>query len=338
MMDPDIISDNKKSIQLSRDLSGMQEIYDLYQEYKKAHQQKQDAQDMIDTEQDTDMLDMAKEQLKESEATIEILDKKIKVALLPKDPNDDKNIYLEIRPAAGGDEAGLFAAELLRMYLGYAMKKWWKAEIVEEQLSDIGGVKFVMVKISWNSVYSIMKFESWVHRVQRIPTTESQGRVHTSTVTVAIMPEAENVEFTIDPKDVEMDVYAWSSSWGQNANKNQTWVRLRHIPSGLIVDIWDSKSQLHNKDKAWSVLKSRLYQIELEKKTAETKSLRGDQIGSGDRSEKIRTYNYPQDRVTDHRIHQSWSNLPVFLTWEIDDMINALVLENQTRLLEESMK
>ena len=338
MMDPDIISDNKKSIQLSKELSGMQEIYDLYQDYKKAHQQKQEAQEMIDTEKDSEMLEMAKDQLKESDTLIQELNKKIKVALLPKDPNDDKNIYLEIRPAAGGDEAGLFAAELLKMYLGYATKKWWKPEIVEEQLSDIGGIKFVMVKISGNSVYSIMKFESWVHRVQRIPATESQGRVHTSTVTVAIMPEAEDVDFVIDPKEVEMDTYAASSSGGQNANKNQTWVRLRHIPSWLIVNIWDSKSQLQNKDKAWSVLKARLYQIEMDKKTAETKALRGDQIGNGDRSEKIRTYNYPQDRITDHRIHQSWSNIPVFMTGEIQDMIDALILENQTRLLEESMK
>jgi len=338
MMDPEIISDNKKSIQLSKEISSLQEIYDLIQTYKQANQQKKEAQEMIDTEKDTEMIDMAKEQLKESETIIEDLDQKIKVALLPKDPNDDKNIYLEIRPAAGGDEAGLFAAELLRMYLGYATKKWRKAEIVEEQLSDIGGIKFVMVKVSWNSVYSIMKFESGVHRVQRIPATESQGRVHTSTVTVAIMPEAEDIDFKIDPKDVEMDTYAASSSGGQNANKNQTWVRLRHIPSWLIVNIWDSKSQLQNKDKAWSVLKARLYQIEIDKKTAETKSLRGDQIGNGDRSEKIRTYNYPQDRITDHRIHQSRSNLSVFMTWEIDDMINALVLENQWRLLQESMK
>ncbi len=338
MMDSDVISDNKKSIQLNKELSGMQEIYDLYQEYKKAHQQKQEAQEMIDTEQDTEMIDMAKEQLKESESMIDDLDKKIKVALLPKDPNDDKNIFLEIRPAAGGDEAGLFAAELLRMYLGYSTKKWWKPEIVEQQVSDVGWIKFVMVKISGNSVYSIMKFESGVHRVQRIPTTESQGRVHTSTVTVAIMPEAEDLDFHVDPKDVEMDTYAWSSAWGQNANKNQTGVRLRHLPSGLIVDIWDSKSQRANKEKAWSVLTSRLYQIEVDKKNAEQKSLRGDQIWTWDRSEKIRTYNYPQDRITDHRIHQSWSNLPVFLTGEIDDMINALVLENQTRLLEASMK
>ena len=337
-MDPEIISDTKRSIQINKDISAMQHIYDLYQEYKKAHQQKKEAQEMIDTEKDVEIIEMAKEQLKESESLIHDLDQQIKIALLPKDPNDEKNIFLEIRPAAGGDEAGLFATELLRMYLGYATKKWWKSEIVEEQLSDIWGIKFVMVKISGNSVYSIMKFESWVHRVQRIPETESQGRVHTSTVTVAIMPEAENVEFFIDPKDVEMDTYAASSSGGQNANKNQTWVRLRHLPTGMIVNIWDSKSQLQNKDKARSVLKARLYQIELDRKQAETKTLRGDQIGNGDRSEKIRTYNYPQDRITDHRIHQSWSNIPVFMTGEIQDMIDALILENQTRLLQESMK
>lgn len=337
-MDADVISDNKKSIAINKEISSLQDIYDLIQEYKQADKQHKDAQEMIDWETDHELIEMAKEQLKESEQTLEDLDQKIKIELLPKDPNDDKNIFLEIRPAAGGDEAWLFAAELLKMYLGYAMKKWWKTEIVEEQLSDIGGVKFVMVKISGNNVYSIMKFESWVHRVQRIPDTESQGRVHTSTVTVAIMPEVEDIDFQVDPKEVEMDTYAGSSAWGQNANKNQTWVRLRHLPSGLIVDIWDSKSQLANKEKAWSVLKARLYQIELDKKQAEQKTLRWDQIGSGDRSEKIRTYNYPQDRVTDHRIHQSWSNLPGILTGQIDDMINALVLENQTRLLQESMK
>jgi len=337
-MDAEIISDQKRSIAINKEISSLQNIYDLIQSYKHADQQHKEAQEMIDTEKDHEIIDMAKEQLKDSEHILEDLDHKIKIELLPKDPNDDKNIFLEIRPAAGGDEAWLFAAELLKMYLGYATKQWWRPEIVEEQLSDIGGVKFVMVKISGKSVYSIMKFESGVHRVQRIPATESQGRVHTSTVTVAIMPEAEDIDFKVDPKDVEMDTYAWSSAWGQNANKNQTGVRLRHLPSGLIVDIGDSKSQLANKEKAWSVLTSRLYQIEVDKKNAEQKSIRGDQIWTWDRSEKIRTYNFPQDRVTDHRIHQSWSNLPVFLTWEIDDMINALVLENQTRLLEESMK
>ncbi len=337
-MDPEIISDQKKSIIINKEISNLQDIFDLIQSYKKYNEQVKWAKEIINNESDAEMIEMAKEELKEADAQLAILEQKIKIELLPKDPNDDKNIFLEIRPAAGGDEAGLFAAELLKMYLGYATKKWRKAEIVEEQLSDIGWIKFVMVKISGNKVYSIMKFESGVHRVQRIPETESQGRVHTSTVTVAIMPEAEDIDFVIDPKDVEMDTYAASSSGGQNANKNQTGVRLRHLPSGLIVNIWDSKSQLQNKDKARSVLKARLYQIELDKKTAETKTLRGDQIGNGDRSEKIRTYNFPQDRITDHRIHQSWSNIPVFMTGEIQDMIDALVMENQTRLLAESMK
>ena len=337
-MDPEIISDQKRSILINKEISSMQELYDLTQEYKKYESQITGAKEIIADGSDPEMTDMAKEELKEWEAKIELLDQKIKLALLPQDPNDDKDVFLEIRPAAGGDEAWLFGAELLRMYLWYAARKWWKAEILEEQLSDLGGVKFVMLKISWTKVYAMMKFESWVHRVQRIPATESQWRVHTSTVTVAIMPEAEDVDLKIDPKDVEMDTYAGSSSWWQNANKNQTGVRLRHLPSGLIVNIWDSKSQLQNKDKAWSVLKARLYQIELDKKTAETKSIRWDQIWWWDRSEKIRTYNFPQDRITDHRIHQSWSNLPVFMTGDIDDMIQTLVIENQTRLLEESMK
>lgn len=337
-MDPEIISDNQKSIQINKELSSLQDLYDLTQEYKKYESQVRWAKEIIADGSDAEMVDMAKEELKEWEHHLEELDKQIKIALLPQDPNDDKDVFLEIRPAAGGDEAWLFGAELLRMYLGYAAKKWRKAEIMEEQLSDIGGVKFVMLKISGTKVYAMMKFESGVHRVQRIPATESQWRVHTSTVTVAIMPEAEDVDLKIDPKDVEMDTYAGSSSGGQNANKNQTGVRLRHLPSGLIVNIWDSKSQLQNKDKARSVLKARLYQIELDKKIAETKSIRWDQIGGGDRSEKIRTYNFPQDRITDHRIHQSWSNLPVFMTGDIDDMIQTLVIENQTRLLEESTK
>jgi peptide chain release factor 1 len=337
-MNPEIISDTKKSIAINKEISSLQDIYDLIQTYRKYDEQVKGAKELLNNENDVEMVEMAKEELKEGEIQLETLEQKIKIELLPKDPNDDKNIFLEIRPAAGGDEAGLFATELLKMYLGYAVKKWRKTEIVEEQLSDIGGIKFVMVKISGSSVYSIMKFESGVHRVQRIPATESQWRVHTSTVTVAIMPEAEDIDFHINPQDVEIDTYAWSTAGGQNANKNQTGVRLRHIPSWVIVNIQDSKSQMHNKEKAWSILKARLYQVELDKKNAETKTLRGDQIGNGDRSEKIRTYNFPQDRVTDHRIHQSWSNLPVFMTGDIQDMIDALIMENQSRLLAESMK
>jgi peptide chain release factor 1 len=248
---------------------------------------------------------------------------------LPKDPNDDKNIFLEIRPAAWWDEAWLFAMELCRAYLNYANTQWRKTEIIDQQISEAWGLKIMIIKISGEMVYSKLKFESWVHRVQRIPATESNGRVHTSTITVAIMPEVEDVDFHINPADVVMDTYAASSAWWQNANKNQTWVRLHHKPTWLIVTIWDSKSQMHNKDKAWSVLRSRLYQIESDRKQAEVRDARGSQIGNWDRSEKIRTYNFPQDRITDHRIKQSWSNLPWIMMWEFENIISTLIIHAQ---------
>ena len=335
---PEVIADPKESIRINKEISNMQERYDLAKEYITLWNQLEEAKEILNTESDEEMLEIAKEQKKDSEEKLVEVENKLKIALLPQDPNDDKNIFLEIRPAAWWDEAALFGAELLKMYLAYAQKKWWKPEIVEEQLTDIWGVKFVMVKICWDKVYSLMKFESGVHRVQRIPETESQWRVHTSTVTVAIMPEVDDVSIYIDPKDVTMDTYAASSSWWQNANKNQTWIRLHHIPTWIIVDIWDSKSQIKNKEKAFEVLKSRLYQIELDKQQKEQKELRWNQIWTWDRSEKIRTYNFPQDRITDHRIHKSWSNIPVILAWELDDVLNSLVVENQAMLLEKVEK
>lgn len=331
---PEVIGNQKESVRINREISNMQEKYDLAKQYLNYWWQLEEARHILDTESDDDMIEIAKDQKKDSEIKVEELEWKIKIALLPSDPNDDKNIFLEIRPAAGWDESALFWAELLRMYLAFAQKKWRKPEIVEEQLTDIWGVKFVMVKVCGEKVYSIMKFESGVHRVQRIPDTESQWRVHTSTVTVAIMPEVDDVSIQIDPKDVSMDTYAGSSSGGQNANKNQTGVRLHHKPSWLIVDIGDSKSQIKNKEKAWEVLKSRLYQIELDKHQKEQKEIRWNQIWSGDRSEKIRTYNFPQDRITDHRIKKSWSNIPVILSWELDDILETMVVENQNILLE----
>ena len=335
---PEVIADPKESIKINKEISNMQERYDLAKEYTTLWNQLEEAKEILNTESDEEMLEIAKEQIKESEEKLAEVESKLKIALLPQDPNDDKNIFLEIRPAAWWDEAALFGAELLKMYLAFAQKKWWKPEIVEEQLTDIWWVKFVMVKISWDKVYSLMKFESGVHRVQRIPETESQWRVHTSTVTVAIMPEVDDVSIYIDPKDVTMDTYAASSSWWQNANKNQTWIRLHHIPTGIIVDIGDSKSQIKNKEKAFEVLKSRLYQIELDKQQKEQKELRWNQIWTWDRSEKIRTYNFPQDRITDHRIHKSWSNIPVILAGELDDVLNSLVVENQAMLLEKVEK
>jgi len=335
---PEILWNQKESIRINKEIASMQERYDLAKQYIEYWNQLEEAKEILNTETDDEMLEIAKEQKKDSEEKLVETENQLKIALLPQDPNDDKNIFLEIRPAAWWDEPALFGAELLKMYLAFAQKKWWKPEIVEEQLTDIGGVKFVMVKISWDKVYSLMKFESGVHRVQRIPETESQWRVHTSTVTVAIMPEVDDVSIYIDPKDVVMDTYAASSSWWQNANKNQTWIRLHHIPTGLIVDIWDSKSQIKNKEKAFEVLKSRLYQIELDKQQKEQKELRWNQIWSGDRSEKIRTYNFPQDRITDHRIHKSWSNIPVILAGDLDDILNSLVVENQAILLEKVEK
>jgi len=331
---PELATDVQKAIQINKELRNIEESYFLAKEYAKYTKQLEESKEILAAETDQDMLEMAREEKTQAEEKLADLEIKIKIALLPQDPNDDKNIFLEIRPAAGGDEAGLFGTQLLRMYMTFAQKKWRKPEIVEEQMSDIWGVKFVMVRISWDKVYSLMKFESGVHRVQRIPDTESQWRVHTSTVTVAIMPEVADVEVQIEPKDIVMDTYAASSSGGQNANKNQTWVRIHHKPTGIIVNIGDSKSQLQNKEKAFQILKSKLYQAEMDKQQQAQKELRGNQIGSGDRSEKIRTYNFPQDRITDHRIKHSWSNIPVVLAWEIDDILDTLVLENQTKLLE----
>jgi len=334
LMDPKVASNVKESIRINKELIWIKTGYNLACEYKKFDNQLQEAKIIMEEETDKDVLDMAKEQKKESEDAIEQLEEKIKIALLPKDPNDDKNIFLEIRPAAWGDEAWLFATELLRMYLWFSQNMWRKSEIIEEQLSDIGGIKSVTVKIAWDQVYSVMKFESWVHRVQRIPDTESQWRVHTSTITVAIMPEVEDVSVDLNPADVIIDTYAASSAWGQNANKNQTWVRLHHKPTGIMVTIWDSKSQLQNKEKAFQILKAKLYQIEIDKQQKEQKEIRWNQIGTWDRSEKIRTYNFPQDRITDHRIKKSWSNIPDVLSGNLKGIIQEIIIENQTKLLE----
>jgi peptide chain release factor 1 len=336
LYDPVILSDLDQSTQINKKIMSMQELYDTYQQYQKLYHEQQEAKQILDTETDQDLKNMAQEQYDIANQSIPLLEQKLKFLMLPKDPNDDKNIFLEIRPAAWWDESWLFGSELLKMYMMYAQNKWRKTELIEHTLNDVWWLKFAMVKINGYQVYSIMKYESGVHRVQRIPTTETNGRVHTSTITVAIMPEAEEVDFHIDPKEVEMDTYAASSAWGQNANKNQTGVRLRHIPTGMMVNIWDSKSQMANKEKAWAVLRARLYQIEQDKKQAETKDLRGNQIGTGERSEKIRTYNYPQDRVTDHRIHHSRSNLPSIMMWNIDHIIGDVIVYFQSEQLKAS--
>lgn len=336
MYQPEVASDIAESKRINMELSSLKDAYELYKKMKVAHDQEVEARELLELWDDDEIIELAKSQLDEATSLMESYTQEAKIVLLPKDPNDQRNIYLEIRQAAGGDEAWLFASELLRMYLRYAEVQWWKPEIIEHESSGIGGLKFAMLKIKWESVFSKMKFESGVHRVQRIPDTESQWRIHTSTITVAVMPEVDDVAVDLDTNDVEMDTFAASSSWGQHANKNQTWVRLHHRPTGIIVMWTDSKSQLQNKENAWKMLKAKLFQLEIDKQIKEQKDKRFDQIGTWDRSEKIRTYNYPQDRVTDHRIKQSWSNIPWILDGQIDDIVNAVVVENQAKLLEQA--
>lgn len=333
---PEVSCDINKARKINQELSWLKEVYELYKIVKKRSDQLAEGKELLEMDDDPEIIDLAKAQIAEAEENLDWMKEKIQIALLPKDPNDTKNIFLEIRPAAWWDESWLFAAELLRMYLRYAEIEWWKAEIIEHQTTWIWGLKFAMVKIAWEKVYSKLKFESWVHRVQRIPDTESQWRIHTSTVTVAAMPEVDDVEVTVDPNDVEMDTFAASSSWWQHANKNQTWVRLHHKPSWLIVMGTDSKSQLQNKENARKMLKVRLYQLEIDKQIKEQKDKRFDQIGTGDRSEKIRTYNFPQDRITDHRIKQSRPNIPGVLDGNIKDIVNEVVTQNQMILLEQA--
>ena len=338
LYDPEISSDVQKTIKISKEINSLEEVYNLYIAWKKVENEIKEAKDIILNETDTEVIQMAKDQLEEANSNKNNLEAKLKIALLPKDENDDKNIYMEIRPAAGWDESALFAEEMMRMYMRYAENMWWKPSIEELQENDVGWIKFAMLKVAWDKVYSKLKYESWVHRVQRIPKTESCGRVHTSTVTVAVMPEVEEVvDYELDMKDIEMDIF-WASSCGwQNANRNKTWIRLHHKPTWMIVSIWDSKSQIHNKEKAFNVLKARLLQIEKDKQADQERKKRLYQVWTWDRSEKIRTYNFPQDRVTDHRIKQSYPNIPAILDWEIDHIIHDLIVADQAMLMEESM-
>lgn len=333
LYDPEISSDPQKAMEIWKELSSIEEVYTLYQEYKKDKSQIDEAKEILKNEKDKEMLELAKIELEEAEEKIEIIQKKLKIVLLPKDPNDDKNIFIEIRPAAWWDEAWLFAWEIMRMYMRYAEIKWRDTKIMEHQVNWIWWLKFALIKIKWYKIYSKMKFESWVHRVQRIPETESIWRVHTSTVTVAVLPEVTDVNIEIKNEDIEMDTFAASSAGWQHANKNQTWIRLHHKPTWIIVTWTDSRSQLQNKENAMKILKLKIYQIELEKQQKEQKDNRVNQIWTWDRSEKIRTYNFPQDRVTDHRIKKSWSNLPWIMNWEIDPIIESMFIENQAMLL-----
>ncbi len=330
---PDCMSDQNRYMKLMKEQSELSPIVEKYNEYKTACQGIEDSLKLIEEEKDEEMKELAKEELSECKSAKERCEQELKILMLPKDPNDERNVFVEIRGGAGGDEAALFAADLFKMYSKYAESNNWKVNIISLNESGIGGFKEIVFMIDGKGAYSKLKYESGVHRVQRIPTTESGGRIHTSTATVAIMPEVDDVEIYVDPNDCKIDVYRASGNGGQCVNTTDSAVRITHIPTGIVVTCQDEKSQLKNKDKAMKVLKSRIYEMELEKAESEQAEKRRSQIGTGDRSEKIRTYNFPQGRVTDHRIKFTSHRLDDILNGDINEIIQNIIAADQTAKL-----
>ncbi len=332
--DPEVIADQDLFRKLCKEHSDMTPIVEKYREYKTHQNTLDDAKAMLDDpDTEKDFKDMLQDEIKDAKENIERISEELKILLLPKDPNDDKNVIVEIRGGAGGDEAALFAGDLYRMYTMYAERMGYKTEILNLSEIGIGGIKEVSFVISGTGAYSRLKFESGVHRVQRVPETESGGRIHTSTVTVAVLPEAEEVDFDINPADLQIDTFRASGAGGQHINKTESAIRITHIPTGVIVECQDERSQHKNKDKAMKVLRSRLYEAELQKQQDAIAADRKSQVGTGDRSERIRTYNFPQGRVTDHRIGLTLYKLEAIMNGDLDEIIDALITTDQSEKL-----
>lgn len=333
LIDPQVIADRVKLVEYTKERSHLQEIVEKYLEYKKISTDLENNMDIISTTSDDDLRDMAKEELESLETSKKNLEEEIKLLLLPRDPNDDKDIILEIRAGTGGDEAALFAADLFRMYSRYAEKNNWKVEILSSSPIGLGGFKEIIAQIKGKKVYSKLKYESGAHRVQRVPETEASGRIHTSAATVVILPEADDIEININPADLLIDVYRAGGAGGQHVNTTDSAVRITHLPTGTVVTCQDERSQHKNKAKAMTVLKARIFEKMQSAADASRSSERKIMVGSGDRSERIRTYNFPQGRITDHRIGLTLYKLETFMNGEIDEMITALITHNQSELL-----
>ena len=333
LSDPSVISDNKLYSQLMREFKNMTPIIEKFREYKKAQESLNEAQEILNSSDDKDFREMAQSEYEESKEKISSCTEELKILLLPKDPNDDKNVIIEIRGGAGGEEASLFANSLYRMYTMYAESKGWKQEILNANPTELGGFKEISFSIEGSGAYSRLKYESGVHRVQRVPETESQGRIHTSTVTVAVLVEADEVELEINPADLSIDYFRASGAGGQHINKTESAVRITHIPTGIVVECQDERSQHKNKDKAMKVLRSRIYEGMLREQNEKIASERKMQVGTGDRSERIRTYNYPQGRFTDHRINLTIYRLEDLLNGNLDEVFDALATADQAEKL-----
>ncbi len=331
--DPDVINNQEEYRKLMKEFSDLEEIVQKFREYKKVTKEVEEARELLNDTLDKDFRDMVQSEFEEAQEKLEVIKKQLKVLIVPKDPNDDKNVIIEIRGGAGGEEAALFAGVLFRAMTRYAERKRWKTEILDSNPTELGGFKEVVFSIEGKGAYSRLKFESGVHRVQRVPSTESSGRIHTSTITVAVLPEVEEVDVDINPNDLRIDTYRASGAGGQHINKTDSAIRITHMPTGLVVACQDERSQHKNKDRAMKILRSKLYEIAQEQQNSEVAQDRKSQVGTGDRSERIRTYNYPQGRVTDHRINLTLYKLDQILDGDLDEIIDALITTDQSEKL-----